>query len=54
MFRKITKSKLSIQMINFIQNQVEIDKIMIYILYEKVGDKLLPNAEKKIFLKIAL
>ena len=36
-----------IKMINFIKNEVESDKIMIYILYDKVGDKFLPNAEAK-------
>ena len=30
-----------------VRNEVESDKIMIYILYDKVGDKFLPNAEAK-------
>ena len=36
-----------IEMINFIKNNVECDKIMIYILYDKVEDKFLPNKEAK-------
>ena len=36
-----------IEMISFIKDNVECDKIMIYILYDKVEDKFLPNKEAK-------
>ena len=35
------------EMINFIKNNVEFDKIMIYILYDKVDNKFLANKEAK-------
>ena len=34
-------------MINFIKKKVECDKIMVYILYDKVGDKFITNSETK-------
>ena len=40
-----------IQMINFIKNNVESDQIMVYILYDKVEDKFLPNKEMKAILE---
>ena len=36
-----------IKMINFIKKKVECDKIMVYILYDKVGDKFITNSEAK-------
>ena len=36
-----------IEMINFIKNEVDCDKIMIYILYDKVDDKFIANTEAK-------
>ena len=36
-----------IEMINFIKNKVEYDKIMIYILYDRIGDKFITNKEMK-------
>ena len=36
-----------IQMINFIKKKVECDKIMVYVLYDKVGDKFITNSEAK-------
>ena len=34
-------------MVNFIKNRVEYDKIMLYILYDKKNDKFVPNLEAK-------
>ena len=34
-------------MVNFIKNKVEYDKIMLYILYDKKNDKFVPNLEAK-------
>ena len=39
--------KQIIKMINFIKDKVEYDKIMIYILYDKIGDKFIANKEMK-------
>ena len=36
-----------IDMINFIKNKVECDKIMVYILYDRIGDKFVTNSEAK-------
>ena len=36
-----------IQMVNFLKEKVECDKIMVYILYDKVGDKFITNSEAK-------
>ena len=36
-----------IEMINFIKDKVEYDKIMIYILYDRIGDKFITNKEMK-------
>ena len=36
-----------IEMINFIKNKVECDKIMVYILYDKIGEKFVTNSEAK-------
>ena len=36
-----------INMVNFLKNKVECDKIMVYILYDKIGDKFITNSEAK-------
>jgi hypothetical protein len=36
-----------IEMINFIKNKVDFDKIMLYILYDRKDDKFVPNLEAK-------
>ena len=36
-----------IEMMKFIINNVDCDKIMVYILYDKIDDKFIPNNEAK-------
>ena len=36
-----------IELINFLKNEVESNRIMVYILYDKIEDKFVPNSEAK-------